>query len=101
MNANGSSLCSQITRKIFLMALKLAEFQTITEKKGFKPLLLLDDIFDKLDDKRISKILKLITEGMFGQLFITDARPIRCQEVLKENNLKAGIVTIENGKFMP
>jgi DNA replication and repair protein RecF len=91
---------SQGQQKSFLIALKLAEFQVIAEKKGFKPLLLLDDIFDKLDDKRISKILKLVTDGMFGQLFITDARPARCKEVLKEINLKAGIVTIENGKFI-
>lgn len=91
---------SQGQQKSFLIGLKLAEFQTIAEKKQFKPLLLLDDIFDKLDDKRISKILKLVTEGMFGQLFITDARPARCKEVLKEINLKAGIVTIENGKFI-
>jgi DNA replication and repair protein RecF len=77
----------------------LAEFQVIADKKKFKPLLLLDDIFDKLDDKRINKILKLVTEGMFGQLFITDARPDRCKEILNEMNLKAGIMTLENGKF--
>lgn len=90
---------SQGQQKSFLIALKLAEFQVIAEKKKFKPLLLLDDIFDKLDDKRINKILRLVTEGMFGQLFITDARPDRCKEILKEMNLSAGIVTIENGKF--
>lgn len=90
---------SQGQQKSFLIALKLAEFQVIAEKKKFKPLLLLDDIFDKLDDKRINKILKLVTEGMFGQLFITDARPDRCKEILNEMNLKAGIVSIENGKF--
>ncbi|MBI1767749.1 MAG: DNA replication and repair protein RecF [Bacteroidetes bacterium] len=91
---------SQGQQKSFLIALKMAEFQIIAEKKKFKPVLLLDDIFDKLDDKRISKILKLVTEGMFGQLFITDARPDRCKEVLREMNLKAGIVNIENGKFI-
>jgi DNA replication and repair protein RecF len=91
---------SQGQQKSFLIALKLAEFQVIFEKKKFKPLLLLDDIFDKLDDLRINKILKLVTEGMFGQLFITDARPDRCKEILKEMKLKAGIVSIENGKFI-
>ncbi|GHM99568.1 DNA replication and repair protein RecF [Cytophagales bacterium WSM2-2] len=91
---------SQGQQKSFLIGLKLAEFQAIAEKKKFKPLLLLDDIFDKLDDNRISKILKLVTEGMFGQLFITDARPDRCKEVLKEIDLKAGVVMIENGKFV-
>ena len=91
---------SQGQQKSFLIALKLAEFQMISEKKKFKPLLLLDDIFDKLDDKRINKILKLVTEGVFGQLFITDARPDRCKEILEDMNLNAGIVTIENGKFV-
>jgi DNA replication and repair protein RecF len=91
---------SQGQQKSFLIALKLAEFDMIAEKKKFKPLLLLDDIFDKLDDQRINKILKLVSEGMFGQLFITDARPDRCQEILKEIDLRAGIVMIEDGKFM-
>jgi len=91
---------SQGQQKSFLIALKLAEFQVISERKKFKPILLLDDIFDKLDDRRINKILKLVTEGMFGQLFITDARPDRCKEILKGMNLKAGIVTLENGKFI-
>lgn len=91
---------SQGQQKSFLIALKLAEFQVIAENKKFKPLLLLDDIFDKLDDRRINKILKLVTEGMFGQLFITDASPDRCKEILKHMNLKPGILTIENGKFI-
>ncbi|MBS1680537.1 MAG: DNA replication and repair protein RecF [Bacteroidetes bacterium] len=90
---------SQGQQKSFLIALKLAEFQTIAEKKKFKPLLLLDDIFDKLDDIRIDKILKLVSEDTFGQLFITDARPARCREIIDRMSLKAGVVTIENGKF--
>ncbi|MBS1950856.1 MAG: DNA replication and repair protein RecF [Bacteroidetes bacterium] len=91
---------SQGQQKSFLIALKLAEFQAITEKKKFKPLLLLDDIFDKLDDIRIQKILQLISNGTFGQLFITDARPGRCEEVLTQAQLKTGMVKIENGKFV-
>jgi DNA replication and repair protein RecF len=91
---------SQGQQKSFLIALKLAEFQVIAEKKKFKPLLLLDDIFDKLDDKRINKILKLVAEGAFGQLFITDARPDRCKEILKARELSVEIVSIENGKFV-
>ncbi len=90
---------SQGQQKSFLIGLKLAEFQCIAEKKKFKPLLLLDDIFDKLDDNRIRKIMQFVSDGMFGQLFITDARPARCVELLKEANLKAGLVKIENGNF--
>lgn len=90
---------SQGQQKSFLIALKLAEFQAVAENKKFKPLLLLDDIFDKLDDLRIRKMLEFVAEGMFGQVFLTDARPDRCLEILKAVNLKAGLVNIENGKF--
>jgi len=91
---------SQGQQKSFLIALKLAEFQVIAEKKRFKPLLLLDDIFDKLDDHRIRKMMHFVAEGTFGQLFISDARPDRSKGLLKEMNLKANLVTIENGKFI-
>ena len=91
---------SQGQQKSFLIGLKLAEFQCIAEKKKFKPLLLLDDIFDKLDDTRIGTLMKLVGEGMFGQLFITDARPTRCLELFKEIKLEAGIWNIENGAFL-
>ncbi len=90
---------SQGQQKSFLIALKLAEFQCIAEKKKFKPILLLDDIFDKLDDIRIRKILELVAEGMFGQLFITDARPARCKDVLIEMQVEADILLVENGNF--
>lgn len=91
---------SQGQQKSFLIGLKLAEFHCIAERKKFKPLLLLDDIFDKLDDNRIRKIMQFVADGMFGQLFITDARPARCIELLKEVKLKAGLVNIENGTFV-
>ena len=91
---------SQGQQKSFLIGLKLAEFQCITERKKFKPLLLLDDIFDKLDDYRIRKIMQFVAAGMFGQLFITDARPARCMELFREANLKTGWVQIENGNFV-
>ncbi|MBS1489115.1 MAG: DNA replication and repair protein RecF [Bacteroidetes bacterium] len=90
---------SQGQQKSFLIALKLAEFQMIADIKKFKPLLLLDDIFDKLDDFRIQKILQLVSNGTFGQLFITDARAGRCQEALKQAGIKAKLVFIENGMF--
>ena len=90
---------SQGQQKSFLIGLKLAEFQCIAERKGFKPLLLLDDIFDKLDDLRIHKLMLLIAKGEFGQLFITDARHGRSKEILTEAKLKAQLFTVENGKL--
>ena len=72
---------SQGQQKSFVIALKLAQFEVLQQEKGRKPLLLLDDIFDKLDDLRISKLMKMITNQTFGQLFITDARPERSRQI--------------------
>jgi DNA replication and repair protein RecF len=90
---------SQGQQKSFLIALKLAEFQSISEAKQFKPILLLDDIFDKLDDQRIHQLMLLVSQGTFGQLFITDARQGRSQEILKEAKVSAQVFTVENGTF--
>ena len=75
---------SQGQQKTFVIALKLAQFDQLKAGKGIKPILLLDDIFDKLDDRRISKLIQQMDEGVFGQLFITDARPERTRELLTE-----------------
>lgn len=74
---------SQGQQKTFVVALKLAQFEQLTVEKDVKPILLLDDIFDKLDDRRISKLIQLMDEGVFGQLFITDARPERTEQLLQ------------------
>jgi DNA replication and repair protein RecF len=90
---------SQGQQKSFLISLKLSEFEVIAEKKGLKPILLLDDIFDKLDDSRIHHLMKLVAEGMFGQLFITDARLDRSSSILKEAGIEAKIFVVENGNL--
>jgi DNA replication and repair protein RecF len=87
---------SQGQQKSFLISLKLTEFQIIAEKKGLKPILLLDDIFDKLDDDRIHHLMRLVAEGMFGQLFITDARQDRSRSILKDAGILAKIYVVEN-----
>lgn len=74
---------SQGQQKTFVVALKLAQFDQLEAEKNVKAILLLDDIFDKLDDRRIDKLIKLMDEGMFGQLFITDARPERTGQLLE------------------
>ncbi|MFM8833580.1 MAG: DNA replication and repair protein RecF, partial [Cytophagales bacterium] len=86
-------------QKSFLIALKLAEFQCIAEAKKFKPILLLDDIFDKLDDERIHQLMGLVAQGTFGQLFITDARADRTQQIIQSEKLQAAIFKVENGQF--
>jgi DNA replication and repair protein RecF len=90
---------SQGQQKSFLISLKLAEFQTIAERKNLKPILLLDDIFDKLDDSRIHQLMKLVNQGMFGQMFITDARQGRSEQILKEAGITARLFVLENRTF--
>jgi len=70
---------SQGQQKSFVIALKLAQFEIIAHYKQFRPILLLDDIFDKLDDRRIAKLTQMIADDIFGQLFVTDARPERTE----------------------
>jgi DNA replication and repair protein RecF len=90
---------SQGQQKSFLISLKLAEFQTIAEKKNLKPILLLDDIFDKLDDFRIHQLMKLVSQGTFGQMFITDARQGRSEQILKDAGVSAQLFVLENSTF--
>ncbi len=90
-------LGSQGQQKSFVIALKLAQAQIVKSHKGFSPILLLDDIFDKLDDYRIARLLELIKNDL-GQLFITDARPDRTQGLLQQINTLASIFVVDNGK---
>lgn len=73
---------SQGQQKTFVIALKLGQFEQLKQEKGIKPILLLDDIFDKLDDIRIGKLIRLMEDRTFGQLIITDARPERTTQLL-------------------
>jgi DNA replication and repair protein RecF len=98
-NGDLKRLGSQGQQKSFVIALKLAQFEIIERIKGFKPILLLDDIFDKLDDFRISKLLKLMKADL-GQLFITDARPDRTGELLKSIEVSATLFFVESGNII-
>jgi len=72
---------SQGQQKSVILALKLAQFHIIREAKGIKPLLLLDDIFDKLDLSRITRLMELVSRDTFGQLFLTDTSEEHVQDV--------------------
>ena len=87
---------SQGQQKSFVLALKLAQYQLTATEKGFQPILLLDDIFDKLDDSRIGKLLEIVTKRDFGQLFVTDAGEERLPKMIRERGLNAKIFRIEN-----
>jgi DNA replication and repair protein RecF len=74
---------SQGQQKSFLIALKLAQFDFVKKRSGEKPILLFDDIFDKLDEFRVSKIIEMVNNEEFGQLFISDTHPERTENIVK------------------
>lgn len=74
---------SQGQQKSFLIALKLAQFDFVKKQCGEKPILLFDDIFDKLDEFRVSKIIEMVNNEEFGQLFISDTHPERTENIVK------------------
>ena len=90
---------SQGQQKSFILALKLAEYDYLQSLKGFDPLLLLDDIFDKLDDERIESLVTLLTDTKrFSQIFITDAR-IERSKAFFEGKDQVSFFEIEDGEL--
>ena len=85
---------SQGQQKSFLIALKLAQIKRIKEITNKNPILLLDDIFDKLDDNRVSQLIELVNEQNFGQIFITDTHKERTESVVKRINEESKIFEI-------
>ncbi|MAW94571.1 MULTISPECIES: DNA replication/repair protein RecF [unclassified Leeuwenhoekiella] len=75
---------SQGQQKSYLIALKLAQFDFIKAQSNTTPLLLLDDIFDKLDENRVTQIIDLVNDENFGQLFISDTHADRTEAIIKE-----------------
>ena len=77
---------SQGQQKSFLIALKLAQFEFVKKNSGENPILLFDDIFDKLDETRVGKIIEMVNNSDFGQLFISDTHPERTEAIIKSTH---------------
>lgn len=88
---------SQGQQKSFLMSLKLAQYRILTEVCGERPLLLLDDLFDKLDTSRVENLLTLVAGDGFGQIFITDCNRSRLETILSRAGEKYALFTVEGG----
>ncbi len=73
---------SQGQQKSYVIALKLAHFEVMAAQQHHKPLLLLDDIFDRLDEKRITKLMQMVAAHTFGQIFLTDTHLERTDKIL-------------------
>ena len=77
---------SQGQQKTFLIALKLAQFEFVKKLSGENPILLFDDIFDKLDEFRVQKIISMVNNDDFGQIFISDTHLERTEKIIKSTN---------------
>lgn len=90
---------SQGQQKSFLIALKLAQYSFLYQQKGFKPLLLLDDIFDKLDDNRVTKLMQMVSNHDFGQVFITDTNALKIENIFKEIAVDLKLFKVTGGEI--
>ena len=77
---------SQGQQKSFLIALKLAQFEFVKKQSGENPILLFDDIFDKLDEFRVEKIVEMVNDEIFGQIFISDTHQDRTENIIKSTH---------------
>ena len=90
---------SQGQQKSFLLALKLAQFQIIKQISGKLPILLLDDLFDKLDMTRVEYLLSLVAGETFGQIFITDSNKVRISQILARVDSTAKSFEVHGGTY--
>lgn len=88
---------SQGQQKSFVIALKLAQFEILAARHKHKPLLLLDDIFDRLDEKRITRLLQLVADNTFGQVFLTDTHLDRTDLALANVSEEISRFRVERG----
>lgn len=90
---------SQGQAKTYLIALKLAQFDFLRQLNGTLPILLFDDIFDKLDAERVEQIIKLMKEDRFGQIFISDTDRENIGRILKETASEHKIFYVKGGNI--
>ena len=88
---------SQGQQKSFVIALKLAQFELLRQSIQTTPLLLLDDIFDKLDAQRVEQIVNLVASDKFGQIFITDTNREHLDQILAASSHDYKIFEVDNG----
>jgi DNA replication and repair protein RecF len=89
---------SQGQQKSFLIALKLAQYDYTKKIKGYKPILLFDDIFDKLDDARVGKLISQVSGNSFGQIFITETHKDRILRIFDNTGVKTRIYEVKKGR---
>ena len=88
---------SQGQQKSFVVSIRLAQFEYNYQKIGYKPILLLDDVFDKLDDQRVMKLVRLVGDDHFGQVFITDTQQQRIERLFEDTHISHRIFEVDSG----
>lgn len=91
---------SQGQQKSFILALKLAQFQLILNETDQKPIILLDDIFDKLDSQRVLQLIHLLQNQDLGQIFITDTENERLKSIFEELNYSFSLFEVKENKVI-
>ncbi len=91
---------SQGQQKTFLIALKLAQYRFTCDIKGFHPILLFDDIFDKLDASRVKQLMQLVSEQSFGQVFVTDTHGDRIEELFRQVGAECKLFRVSEGQIL-
>ncbi|MDG1147714.1 MAG: DNA replication/repair protein RecF [Crocinitomicaceae bacterium] len=89
---------SQGQQKSFIIALRLAQYEWLKSHLGVSPVLLLDDIFDKLDQSRVEKLIKLVANNFFGQVLVTDTDLERVQTIFSDSNLASKMFVVSEGE---
>ncbi len=92
---------SQGQLKSFILSLKLAQYRILKMKKKLAPILLLDDIFDKLDNERIKHLIQLLIRDEYGQIFITDTHKDRVSEIIAKSGAEHQQFSIDSGTAQP
>lgn len=90
---------SQGQQKTFLVTLKLAQFDFIKEMNKARPILLLDDVFDKFDESRVRQIIQLVSDDHFGQIFISHTDEANMHAILEEMHTDYKLFRVHNGKI--
>lgn len=90
---------SQGQQKSFLVSLKFAQYEIMKQRYGFPPILLLDDVFDKLDMGRISNLLGMVAGSDFGQIFITDGNKVRMAGIVDKLTADRAYFEAVGGEF--
>jgi DNA replication and repair protein RecF len=86
---------SQGQQKSFLIAMRLAQFDWLKARLNVSPILLLDDIFDKLDNFRVAQLMSLVSKNTFGQVLVTDTDEIRVEGIFQAIGVQPNIILFD------